>query len=246
MTTDHRLYSARYFLTPGECNAQQLMPLPLLVERIIEIATLHADSLDIGYPTISREGNTWVLSRLAIEMKRWPRVDEYYELTTWVENFGRFWSDRNLAIADADGNTIGYARTVWVIMNMETRRPADLTIYPQIEGICNPEAECPIDRPAKLAKVESDDTVGYTFQYSDIDFNRHVNSCRYIELLLNCWPMDWHDEHPIARVDINYLKEAHYGEQVSIMAEPQGQTAHAEIVSADGTSISRAAFRFAP
>lgn len=237
-------YSVSYFLTPGECNAQQLMPLPLLVARIIEVATHHADSLDIGYPTIRHQGNTWVLSRLSIEMARWPKVDEDYSLTTWVERFGRFWSDRNFRISDGDGITIGYARTVWVIMNMESRRPADLSLYPQIEGICATDETCPIEHPAKLPKLDAPTVAAYSFQYSDIDFNRHVNSCRYIELLLNRWEMEWHDRHPIARFDINYLKEALYGEQVTIAIDRDSLPQRAEIVGADGSPICRAAFTF--
>ena len=44
-----RLFERTYFLTPAECNPQQRMPLTLLINRIIEVATLHATELGIGY-----------------------------------------------------------------------------------------------------------------------------------------------------------------------------------------------------
>ena len=40
-------YSASYFLTPGECDSQQRMPITVLVDRIIEVATLHANTWNV-------------------------------------------------------------------------------------------------------------------------------------------------------------------------------------------------------
>ena len=44
-----KLFVSDYFLTPGECNPEQRMPLTLLINRLIEVATLHANELGIGY-----------------------------------------------------------------------------------------------------------------------------------------------------------------------------------------------------
>ena len=44
--------SHKYFLTAGESDAEGRMPLTLVAERIIEVATEHANSLGIGYATL--------------------------------------------------------------------------------------------------------------------------------------------------------------------------------------------------
>lgn len=46
------LFEQTYFLTPAECNPEGRMPITLLINRLIEVATLHANELGIGYATL--------------------------------------------------------------------------------------------------------------------------------------------------------------------------------------------------
>jgi DNA topoisomerase IA len=56
------------------------------------------------------------------------------------------------------------------------------------------DKECPIAKHTRIRSVDAARTSEYTFQYSDIDFNQHVNSLRYIRLLLDQWTADFHNE----------------------------------------------------
>ena len=84
-----------YLLTAGESDPRGLMPLTLVVERVIETATEHANSLNIGFADLSRKNIGWVLSRLAVEMTRYPAINERYSLTTWIESYNRHFSERS-------------------------------------------------------------------------------------------------------------------------------------------------------
>ena len=44
-----------YDLEPAEGNAQQEIPLTLLVKRILETATYHAENWGVGYSTLIKE-----------------------------------------------------------------------------------------------------------------------------------------------------------------------------------------------
>lgn len=59
-------YTHKYTLTAGESNACGRMPLTLVTERIIEVATEHANALGIGYAALITRNIGWVLSRLSI------------------------------------------------------------------------------------------------------------------------------------------------------------------------------------
>ena len=63
-----------YDLEPAEGNAQQEIPLTLLVKRILETATYHAENWGVGYSTLIKENRAWVLARLAIEMSSYPGI----------------------------------------------------------------------------------------------------------------------------------------------------------------------------
>lgn len=133
MTTDSKIYSKSWLLTPGECNCEKEMPVWLMTERIIDVATEHANSWGVGYARLILDNQAWVLSRVAIEMKRWPKVNETYTLSTWVEDYNRHFSERNIEVTDTDGNVIGHARTVWVVIDLTTRQSCDISSLDYIQ-----------------------------------------------------------------------------------------------------------------
>ncbi len=237
MATGSKTYSKSWLLTPGECNCEKELPVWLLTERIIDVATEHANSWEVGYARLIIDNQAWVLSRVAIEMKRWPKVNETYTLTTWVEDFNRHFSERNVEITDADGNVIGYARTIWVVIDLATRQSCDISSFGYIRDYVS-DKECPMEKQSRIKTVERTRTGNYTFRYSDIDFNQHVNSLRYIRLLLDQWTADFHNSNEIARFEISYIKEGHDGQTVEIGIDDSSNDCKLEIVN-NGTCLCR-------
>ena len=120
-------FRQEYFLTAAECNPEKEMPLSLVMTKIIEVATLHANSWGVGYADMIRNNEGWVLSRVTIEMLRYPKVNEAYTFTTWIEDYNRHFSQRNMEITDHNGEVIGYARTIWMVINFATRESSDIS-----------------------------------------------------------------------------------------------------------------------
>lgn len=221
------LFEERYFLTPAECNPMGRMPVTLLINRLIEVATLHANVLGIGFASLVERNETWVLSRVATEMRRYPRWNEHYAIVTWVSSVNRLFSERDFEILDGEGAVIGHARTVWAVMNTQTRQVADISRLEWMRGIM-PDKVCPVEKPSRLRPLTAFESVPYRFTYCDLDFNRHVNSSRYIELLLNQWDLNFHDTHRLTRFEIAYIREAVYGEEVEVRIKAQDYAASAE------------------
>ncbi|MDY3858693.1 MAG: thioesterase [Muribaculaceae bacterium] len=243
----------RYFLTPAECNPQGRMPITLLINRLIEVATLHANELGIGWAYLKDFHQTWVLSRVAVEMAVYPGVNDFYEIETWVCSINRLFSERDFCIFDGDGKVIGWARTVWAVLDTETRRGADISRMEWISQVAQPD-RCPVaksERPRALSDYTAE---RYRFTYCDLDFNRHVNSSRYIELLLNQWSLGFHDKYRLTRFEIAYLREAYFDEEVEVrlQREPGNEAAgsdesvtRAELAH-DGQVLCRSLLRFSP
>lgn len=239
-----REYSHRYFLTAGKCDAAQRMPLSLVARHMIEVATEHANAWGAGYAELITHNEAWVLSRLTIEMTRYPGINEEYEITTWVENFNRHYSERNAEIKDSEGNTIGYVRSIWFAINLGTRLPADLSRLQVIADNVG-DRPCPIEKQSRPRPVTNPAWVDtYRFRYSDIDFNRHVNTVRYMELILNQWDMDWYDHHEISRFEIAFLHEALFGKVVNVPVEKLDDNTFIAEISADGEAICRSKIVF--
>lgn len=240
--TNQNEFSESFFLTPGECNPEKEMPISVLVSRIIEVATLHANTWGVGFATLAKENQSWVLSRVTIEMKRFPTLNENYKLTTWIENFNKFFSERDFEITDGENNIIGYARTIWVVIDSTTRESVDISRFTFMQDYIS-EKECPIAKQRKLRPLDEYESKQYTFRYCDVDFNRHINSCKYIELLLNQWSLDFHDHHKISRFEIAYMKEAYFDETVEIRIKDMGNDKYTELVHND-EHLCRAHFTF--
>ena len=69
-------FRQEFFLTAAECNPEKEMPLSLVMTRIIEMATFHANAWGVGYAKMIESNQGWVLSRVTVEMTHYPKVNE--------------------------------------------------------------------------------------------------------------------------------------------------------------------------
>ncbi len=216
-----KTFSHQFYLTAAEVTAQREMPLSRLVTLIIETATGHANQLGIGFDFMISHGISWVLSRLTIEIKETPKVNHAYRLDTWIENFNRMFSDRNFEMIDEEtGEPILWAHSTWMAINMESRRPSDLTALKGMSEAVNGQL-FPYDKGAKLLPVQ--DAViehEYRFAVSDIDVNRHVTTRRYIDLMVDLWPLEQYEQNTVSRFEIAFKREARYDDVARAVAAP--------------------------
>lgn len=238
-------FSKTYFLTAGECNPQGEMPLQLVVERIIEISTLHANAWAVGYDNLIKRNEGWVLSRVTVEMKRYPTINESYTVTTWIEGYNRHFSQRNVAITDASGEVVGEARTVWMAINFATREGVDISQLSYINSNVS-SRRSGIEPQSRLRPVTQGRTASYTFQYADCDFNRHVNTVRYLELLMNQFAMQKYDDCVLRRMEIAFLRETRYADTALVRTDDTNPDDCKMSIDVDGASHCKARFVFAP
>ena len=80
-------------------------------------------------------------------------------------------------------------------------------------------------------KVTSDRPVAtLTAKYSDIDINGHVNSIRYIEHILDLFPIDLYKTKRIRRFEMAYVAESYFGDELSFFCdEANSNEFHVEV-----------------
>ena len=75
-------------------------------------------------------------------------------------------------------------------------------------------ARAPRLRPIVLDDIEDENGVSgeilHEIQYSDVDYNCHCNSCKYLEWMVNA--VQAFDNQKPFRLDINYVKELYQGD----------------------------------
>jgi len=186
--------------------------------QILRCATQHATEHGFGYKQMIRFHHAWVLSRLAIEMKAMPQTGESFSISTWVSRLYHQFTDRHFCIARPDGTVIGNASSIWALIDTRTRMPADLTQLPDggFTNVLMPERPAPV---APMGRIRlKNPALAHTHRaaYTDLDINGHVNSIRYIELLLNSFPAAKLKEHQPSRIEVAYCLEAFDGDLLNV------------------------------
>lgn len=208
-------YTKTYNIVASDCNAQREVTLPFLANKILDVATEHADILGIGYADITPNNQAWVLARLAIEMERYPAPYETLRIETWIEDFNKHFSERNFCMLDAEGNIYGYARSVWFVIDLTTRKSLDISPFSRLQESIS-DRVCPMTRIGKVKPILSGEGFIHKVKAGDIDYNRHFNSGKQIEHIVNLIPMYDLDTKYINRFEISYMNEAHFNQELSL------------------------------
>lgn len=217
-----------FMAEPFHCDFSGRMFLGHLGNQMLNAADFHSTDRGFGMKYLMSIKRSWVLSRLAIEMEEMPSQYERYSIETWVESAMKFFTSRNFCVSDSDGHVYGYGRSIWAMIDTETRQPAD--IYAIDNGAIDKwivaDKPCPIEKSSRVKMTENAGFVrSININYNDIDINGHVNSVKYIEHVLDLWDVAWYREHRLKRFEIAYVAETHQGDKMSFYRE---QTAENE------------------
>lgn len=229
-------YAKTYNIVASDCNAQREVTLPFLANKILDVATEHADILGIGYADITPKNQAWVLARLALEMDKYPKPYDTLIIETWIEGINKHFSERNFCIKDNKGKIYGYARSVWFVIDLTTRKSLDISSFEHLRD-CLGERECPIAKIGKVRPIISGEGFTHKVKAGDIDYNRHFNSGKQIEHIVNLVPMTDLDTKYISRFEISYMNEAHFNQELSLLrCEEAPDNYSAEMKPVDGAA----------
>jgi acyl-ACP thioesterase len=201
-----------------------------LGKLLLRAASYHAGAHGFGFDDVNTKSHAWVLSRLVIDMDRMPRINEAYSIETWVTRVYRQFTDRHFVIVTPEGERFGQATSIWALIDMQSRQPADLTALPNggFGDVMLPERAICIAGPSRMRlSKEAPCVASHTAAYSDLDINGHVNSIRYIEMLLNTFSFETLRQYPPRRIEVAYCLESYCGETLDIYSEQQSEGVYA-------------------
>lgn len=210
-----------YHIDAQDIDFRRRVSLRSLTNKVLETAGRNADENGFGLLELQTSHYTWVLSRLVIDMERFPTEQDFLSVETWVEHVGTAFTTRNFRMTDIDGNVIGYAKSSWAVIDMETRRSVRLDSIPSMQQFVVNES-VPLDDPLRIADVQGEIANKFVVKYSDIDVNGHANSLNYVQWLSDCFSLDFYRSHYIRRFEINFLKEITYADSGEVILKMQG------------------------
>ena len=213
-------YSYEYEIKYQEVDGQKKIRLFNLENYLLEVAGTVADELGFGIKVLHPRGLTWILTRMSIEMYELPTHNERVRFETWIEGNAHMLSTRDYRIYSGD-KLIGQCKSVWAVLDMEKREIVNVFEEPMFEGCVDGEV-IDMSRVRMTTIPEPTGCVPHKIVYSDIDYNNHCNSCRYLQAMTDAFMPDYYGK--MIRLDINYSKEALLGEtlQTYYLVSPDG------------------------
>ena len=216
MSDNKKIGSYKFIAEPFHVDFNGRLTMGVLGNHLLNCAGFHASERGFGIATLNEDNYTWVLSRLAIDLEEMPYQYEEFTVQTWVENVYRLFTDRNLLTLHG-GSIVDY--------------------------VC--DEPCPIEKPSRIKVATDQPCAKLTAKYSDIDINGHVNSIRYIEHILDLFPIDLYKSKRIQRFEMAYVAESYYGDELSFFEEEVSENEyHVEIKKNGSEVVCRAKVKF--
>lgn len=235
--------SYKYRIEPQDVDFTLRASASSIISYMLNVAGVDADNKGFGVAALQDNKHTWVLSRLGIEIIHQAEQYSNIEIDTWVNEFNRLSSTRNFRMRLGD-ELLAAGVSQWCMLNMETRQVVDMSLLKDTYERAMVDTPSPIAAPARLRSTE------YTVQserpvvYSDIDFNRHVNTLRYVDMVFDAISLEAIESNNGMRIDFNFIAEARYGELLTIAHCNEGGVWQFEISSNSGKTLCRARVEF--
>lgn len=221
-----------FMAEPFHCDFTKHLFIGHLGNNLLNAADFHSNDRGYGVNYLNTINKTWVLSRLAIELDETPAIYNKFIIETWVDSVMRYFTNRNFKITNEDGHIYGYGKSIWAMIDTVTREPVDImkvdneTISKYIET----NYDNPIKKSSRV-KLDSNLILQKSIiaHYNDVDINGHVNSIKYIEHILDIFPLEWYKQHSIQKFDIAYIVESHYGETLNFYTDKEIEPINNEV-----------------
>lgn len=223
-------------IEPQDVDFTLRATIPSLGAAVLNTAGIDAHGKGFGVDALNADNHSWVLSRMALELDCRPGQYTPYTIATWISDYGRVLSTRNFTLTDAAGTEFGRAVTQWAMIDLATRSAVDLSWVGREHAEAIVDTPPPTDKPRKVREVTPTVTDEHRVVYSDIDFNRHVNTMRYIEMMFDMLPLELLTDEAPVRLDIHFLRECRYGQTLAVGCELRERSALYEIL-ADGQTV---------
>ena len=228
---------------PKSVDCTRRASVAAIIGYMLDVAGEDADRKGFGISALDSDSTTWVLSRLAVDIEAQPKQYEEIAIDTWVNEFNRLSSTRNFRI-HRGAECVAKGVSQWCMLNMETRQVVDMSQLKETYMQAMVDEPSPISAPARLRPIVPVGSASRPVVYSDIDFNRHVNTLRYVDLIFDNVPLELIEQNKGLRIDINFIAEALYGETLTICWVQDGNTWNFEISSSPERVLCRAKVEF--
>ena len=244
--TEPPVWTERLQVRSYDVDATRRATVPSLCRYFLEAAWNHAEALGVGFTHLQGQGKFWVLARLVCAVEQYPVWGDAVILQTWPRGIKSAFALREFEFKTETGARLAAGSSAWLVLDSLSKRPQRLAkLLPEFVNLAG-EATLGRD-PARLEDIPSSDgQFPITARYTDIDVNQHVNSSRYVAWILDAYPADFHRQHSLRLLEVNYLSETVEGEELIVHTTQTDPTGYSHLLTkSGGAEVCRARLEWA-
>ncbi|MBO6525208.1 MAG: acyl-[acyl-carrier-protein] thioesterase [Balneolaceae bacterium] len=217
MSETHTFYTEQFTIRANEVDTSGNTTLKAICDFFQEVAGNNAKELHFDITDLQEQDLTWVLHRMDIQIKRFPKWRETITIETWPAAGDALRAYRNYRILDEDGVELGCCLSYWMMINMTTRRPVRMPkeVLETRLAKRNHVLEVKSNRISPISEFHK--TKEFSVRRSDLDMNMHVNNAMYIDWMQECLSLE--ESKNVSRFDIIYMRESLEGDIISASVE---------------------------
>lgn len=212
-------YSENWTVTELECSPLGIVPIDKLQKRLEETSSTHGTLLGHGRDFMDSLKLFWVVSRLKVTIHRYPKLNETYQVSTWLSHYSVIGVYRHFTVKSESGETLVSGVMLWSVVHQETlsvERIDERIVKDDYLFLENTESKkMKLRKIPELENPTETNRNFYKVQAADIDLNNHVNNTVYTRLILEQIPTN----RTITEYEINYLNALYLGDEIEIISK---------------------------
>ena len=204
-----------------EMDASGCLSMPAMCNYFQEAAGNHARKLGVSIEQLRSVDLTWMLSRLHVQVHRYPSGGDTVFVDTWPSGHDGLYATREFRLFTEAGDEVALATSAWLMIDLNRMRP--LRVPDFIDGIPVPDIERAIADPFDKMIPPERTTILKHFEvrYGDLDVNQHANNVAFIEWALESIPNEARAAHRLDSLEIHYRSQAQLGDIILSKARQQ-------------------------
>ena len=218
MSTPVAAHHTRVALQPRDATPHGTLALPALCAHLQDAAGAHAEALGVSQHTLLMQEQSWVLTRLHIELDRLPRWDDTLSIETWPSGLNGPFAQREFVLRVEDAE-VGRATSTRVVFDQAERRMVRPPRVLRTLTLPDRPPALPADIPNVKAPDSEDHTRAFRVRFHDLDLNWHVNNARYVAWALETLPIHWLEAHALHGLVLHFKHETTADTSVVATAE---------------------------
>ncbi len=190
-----------------------------VLEYCQQATVMHGCEVGLAPEVMAAHKKFWVVSKIKLNFLKPIKINSNVELVSYMlKPTGSFTLEREFKF-NVKNTPYIEGTSKWCLIDTEKQTLAHLdtikdifpTKFPKVKKLNLQYAKIVFDNNFKLNHTRK-------VMFNDLDINRHCNNQKYVEMAINCIPLEFIEKN-VKSFDINYVKQCHYGDTINVYSK---------------------------